>query len=172
MCANTYLGGIIKIHNMKKLLPILVFAFCFSFNADAQDFKQAAGLRLGVPLAASYKLFISDYHAVEGIAAFRTFVGGSWFSLGGAYQIHNDITQVDNLQWYYGGGASVLFYSYDSILIEDSGLGFGINGYLGLSYTFDSVPINLTVDWIPTLFINGIGGFGAGNGALAVRYIF
>jgi hypothetical protein len=35
-------------------------------------------------------------------------------------------------------------------------------------------PISVTADWVPTLFLGdgfGAGGFGAGYGALAVRYV-
>ena len=49
---------------------------------------------------------------------------------------------------------------------------FGIQGYLGLDYAFEDIPLNITADWIPTIFLNGFGsGFGAGYGTLGVRYI-
>ena len=53
-----------------------------------------------------------------------------------------------------------------------SSTSFGIQGYLGLDYTFEDLPLNLTVDWIPTIFLNGFNnGFGGSYGSLGIRYV-
>jgi len=155
---------------MKKLLLIPLF-FCLSFTAQSQDFGSAIGARLGYPLSASYKFFVSESSAIEAIVGYRWFLGYSYLTLGGAYQIHKDIDSVEGLQWYFGGGASAQLYS--GSLIESS-VGIGVQGYIGLSYTFDELPINLSVDWVPSINIGGYSGisrFGGSNGALAIRYI-
>ena len=42
----------------------------------------------------------------------------------------------------------------------------------GLQYTFDDVPVNVSLDWVPTVFLTGyISGAGLGYGSLAVRYV-
>lgn len=142
-------------------------------NSFAQDFDSAIGLRFGYPLSVTYKTFISESNALEGYAGFRSFGNSvSFLSLNAAYQIHKDIEDVDGLQWYYGAGGNIAFWSGDFL---ESNTSFGVSGYAGLSYTFVDIPLNLSVDWIPTFFINGnVGfadGFGGGYGSLAARYI-
>ncbi len=158
---------------MKKPLLLTFFMLClFAFNAEAQNYKSAAGLRLGSPLSASYKTFLNESNAIEAFASFRSFSGYSWFALNGAYQIHKPISSVDGLNYYYGAGAGVYFWSFDFIDSSETTT-IGIQGYLGLDYTFEDTPINLTVDWIPTYFLSGFSsGFGGGFGSLGIRYTF
>jgi hypothetical protein len=41
-----------------------------------------------------------------------------------------------------------------------------------LDYAFEDTPINISIDWIPTLAFNGyLRGFGGGYGNIGVRYI-
>lgn len=164
---------------MKNLLSLLALTLCLCFasSADmqAQDYKSAAGLRLGYPWAASYKTFISESSALEVYVGYRGFSLYNNLSINGAYQIHKDIESVDGLQWYFGGGAGVQFSSYD--FIDESSTAITASGYLGLQYTFADTPISVTADWVPTLVIgDGLGGlggsgFGAGIGGFGVRYV-
>lgn len=161
---------------MKKL-HLLFLALAFGLitfvSADAQVYKSAIGARLGYPLSASYKTFISNSSALEGYVGFRGYSAYRWISINGAYLIHRPIEGVTNLQWYFGGGAGVYFYTYDTGFFEPgSSTSFGLQGYIGLDYTFEDLPLNLTVDWIPTIFLNGFNnGFGGSYGSLGVRYV-
>jgi hypothetical protein len=167
---------------MKKqqflLTGLLLLAFTFMgadhLQAQGREYGTAVGLRLGYPLSFTAKKFLNEDAAVEGYIGFRGFGTYSWVNISGAYQIHNPIDAVEGLQWYYGGGASVFFFNFDNNFIGDNSTNtsFGIQGYLGLDYTFADVPISVTADWIPTFFINGFGnGFSGGYGTLGVRYI-
>lgn len=132
------------------------------------------GLRLGYPWAASFKTFISESSALEVYAGYRGWSFYNWFSVNGAYQIHRPFPNVENLQWYFGGGAGVYFWNYDTGFLDDnsSDVSFSVQGYLGLDYTFEDLPINLSIDWVPTIFLNGYGDtFGPGYGNLAARYV-
>lgn len=162
-----------KIIIMKsKIISALFVLFLFSVNSQAQDYKTAVGLRLGYPLSVSYKTFLSDRGAFEGVAGLRSFSGYSWINIGAYYQHHTEIPSVEGLKWYYGGGANLYFWSYDAGFAGGSSTSIGISGVLGLDYKFADAPINVSVDWIPTFFINGFGsGFGGGYGALAARYV-
>lgn len=161
---------------MKNLLRLIALTLCLCFTyqseAVAQDYKSAVGLRLGYPWALSYKTFISESSAIEAYVGYRGYSSFNWITINGAYQIHNDISSVDGLQWYYGAGAGVQLWNSDFF---DSGeTTFTISGYLGLQYTFADAPISVTADWVPTLFLGdgfGTGGFGGGYGNLAVRYV-
>lgn len=163
---------------MKTLLRIafaLLLVAGLSQTAQAQDYKSAVGARLGSPLSLSYKTFLSESSAVEAFIGYRSFgFGYSWINIGAAYQIHNDISGVDGLKWYYGAGASVFLYSFRNNFVGDnsSSTAIGLQGYLGLDYRLPDAPVNVSLDWVPTFFLSGFGsGFGAGYGALSVRYI-
>ena len=150
--------------NLKKItLAVALIAGC-ALTSYSQDYKSAIGLRLGYPISASYKTFISDPGAIEVFAGFRSWTGYSWFNIGGLYEHHAEIPGADGLKWYFGGGASAFFWSYDSNFIDSgSSTSFGLLGVIGLDYKFAEAPINLSVDWIPTFFVNGYGsGFGGG----------
>ena len=47
----------------------------------------------------------------------------------------------------------------------------GIDGILGLEYTFSEVPICLGLDWKPELNLIGYTGVWS-EGALSIRYVF
>jgi len=157
---------------MKKFILSSVCFIIFLAGVQSQDFNSAIGLRIGYPLSLTYKKFISEENAIEAYAGYRNFFGASYFSFSGAFQIHKDLDPIDRLQYYYGAGASVIKWNVD---FGDGNTSIGINGYLGLSYTLENTPVNVSVDWIPTLFINGQSGFGNGfsgsYGTFAVRYV-
>ncbi|MEM9837460.1 MAG: hypothetical protein AAF828_13215 [Bacteroidota bacterium] len=153
---------------------LLVAGFCQT--GQAQDFKSAAGVRFGSPWALSYKTFISESSAVEVYAGARFFSLWNWITINGAYQVHSPIAEVDGLQWYWGVGGGVQFWSYD--FETDFGTtSFSVSGYLGAQYTFEDAPVSLTVDWVPTFFLGDRGSlsgwntFGAGYYNLSARYI-
>lgn len=160
--------------NLTKIVCMLALIGSMTTSADAQVFKSAIGARLGYPLAISYKTFVSEYNAVEFYGGFRGFGSYGFLSLNGAYQVHRDIDGIDNLQWYFGGGAYVNFwnYNFNNTYARTS---FGVQGYLGLQYTFPDVPLSLTFDWVPgfslssNLFDNN--RFAGVYGGLGVRYV-
>jgi hypothetical protein len=154
---------------MKKLVLLffLVSGFALSSQVQAQDYQSAIGLRLGSPLSASYKFFISEPGAIELYLGFANNFGSGSFSIGGMYQHHLpvNISGLEGLNWYFGGGANILFFN-----CTGCGTAFGINGVIGLDYTFEDTPINLSVDYMPNFLITGYGDGYTSYGALAVRY--
>ena len=164
---------------MKRKPFFILFAclVCFTVSLQAQNYSNAVGARLGSPTSVSYKAFINDQAALEGYAGFRWWSWGSFTNVSGAYLMHNDIVEVPGLQWYYGGGASVFFWNYNSDVVNSSlsNTSLGIQGYLGIEYTFDTTPISLSLDWVPTIYLggdlNGLSTFGGGYGSLGVRYV-
>lgn len=161
---------------MKSIIFSAILSVSCMGTLFAQDFYQSAiGARLGFPFSASYKTFVSESAAIEAYAGFRFYGFGSWLNLSGAYQIHQPLEDVtEGLQWYYGAGASIFFWNYtDSNLDNLSPTSLGIQGYIGLDYTLSDHPIQITVDWIPTIFIGrtALDAFGADYGSLGIRYI-
>ena len=164
---------------MKNVILLFSFLGCLlcAESVQAQEFKSAVGARLGYPLSISYKKFLNETNAFEIYAGTRGFNGGfnynfRSYSVSGAYLKHTPIESVEGLSYYYGGGANVNFWTFGGFEGDNAATSFGIQAYGGLSYTFENKPINITLDWIPSYFINGFAnGFGADYGSLAVRYI-
>lgn len=166
---------------MKTCLPVLflVLAMVATNSLGAQEYKSAIGARLGSPLSASFKTFISESSAIELFVNYRgdniAINGYGWnrFGLGGAWQKHSEIS-VPGLSWYAGAGATAYYWSWSNDVFFDdyNNLSFGLQGYVGVDYAFENIPLNLSVDWVPTYFLNGyIDGFGADYGAISARYI-
>ncbi|QQS28835.1 MAG: hypothetical protein IPM47_18640 [Sphingobacteriales bacterium] len=165
---------------MKKasLILSLFFSLFFFNNTQAQDYKSAIGGKLGYGLIASYKTFLSEKGAVDFFGGI-TWNGG--LAVGAFYQHHLPIPKVERLKVYFGGGASFFSYAYGTIY--GTGLGryieLGIAGNAGLDYSFNDFPLNLSLDWAPTIVVlssfdeiyKNINRFRSGYGALTVRYI-
>ena len=157
---------------MKNLLFVLALVLGSVGISQAQDYNSAVGLRFGYPLSVSYKMFLNEANAIEAYAGFRNWAFYREVRINGAYLIHNELESVERLKWYYGAGAGVAIFSYDTGYIgDDGGVGLTISGYLGVEYTLDGTPVSFSLDWVPSFYLGGVGGFGAGYGALAARYV-
>jgi len=137
---------------------------------SAQDYKTGIGIRAGFSSGVTLKHFKSRKVALEGLLTTR------WqgFDLTGLYEVHNKAFDVNNLNWYYGGGAHIGFYNGNYTEWGRNGTTYtviGIDGILGLEYTFDEIPINLGIDWKPTFNLIGYTGIWS-EGALSIRYVF
>lgn len=158
-----------------KIKYLLIFTIFFLSlpKLEAQLYNTAAGIRLGVPTALSYKKIIDENKAIEGYFGSRGKDGYRYVNISGAYQIIQpiDIGGIEELYYYYGVGPSIYFWSFKEDGPNQS-VTPGIQGYLGLEYTFEDRPINLTLDWIPSLFLSGhLSGLRGGYLAVGVRYV-
>ena len=68
-----------------------------------------------------------------------------------------------------GGGGSI---GTVKVRDFDSEVSLGLNGVLGLDYKFKGAPINLSLDWIPTLRLTPDTDFYSGDIGLGVRFTF
>lgn len=168
----------------RHFLPAIILLCCAAFvlPAKAQSYKTAAGLRIGYPTSISIKHFVNEKNALEAYVGTRGYYTWlRWFNVSAALLHHGelDFLDIDGLQWYAGGGASVYLWTDN---LGRSGSGFetttaGIQGYLGAEYNLNSLglPLSVTVDWVPSLFLGrfyySVNRFGAGQGGLGVRYI-
>lgn len=157
---------------MRKFILTFVFALVFISLLSAQDYKTGIGLRAGYPAGLTVKHFISNKAALEGILATQ------WRGvvITGLFEAHRRLADVDNLNWFYGFGAHIGFWNgnYHSYWMEPgtSYTVVGIDGILGLEYSFKDIPINLSLDWKPAFNLTGYTGFWGDGGALSIRYIF
>jgi len=157
---------------MKKIFLItLVISFLSILNLSAQSYNTGIGLRGGLAQGVTIKHFFGKTNnAIEGILAFRW--DGPFIT--GLYEIHDDPFKVDGLQWFYGFGAHIGFWDGDNVPWEDEAksiTAIGVDGILGLEYTFEEIPINITLDWKPAINLAG-GGYWADGFALSVRFVF
>ncbi|MBK8701583.1 MAG: hypothetical protein IPN29_19350 [Saprospiraceae bacterium] len=141
---------------------------------SAQDYKSAIGLKLGYGLVGSYKTFLNEKAALDIFGGIRW--GG--IAAGAYYEVHSPIKSVDRLKWYWGLGGSFTTWDYGYAGF-DSYYEVGVSGVLGLDYSFEEYPVNVSVDWAPTIVLLdnydyagvSLSRFRSGYGALSVRYI-
>lgn len=146
---------------MKKIL-LSIFAICClcMMEGQAQDYSRSFGIRAGLGANVTYKQFISNASAFEGMAGF--YFGNLYAAL--VYEKHNNFANdIAGLTWYWGAGGS--------ILLKSGELGIGIAGAIGLDYSFRDIPLNVSLDWMPNVFITGTNGVEAGGGGVSLRYI-
>jgi len=125
---------------MKKIF-LIATALILSAMVLAQDKGIGLGIIIGEPTGLSAKLWTSEKIALD--------AGVAWsFTQNGYIRVHTDIlwhkTVIDvetgKLPLYYGVGAKLLL---------SSELGFGIRIPVGLSYQFESIPVDLFVELVP-----------------------
>jgi hypothetical protein len=164
---------ILKTTKMKKIGLTMLLAFCLFSFSNAQDYNTGIGLRGGFANGITIKHFVSSKAAFEGIIASR------WrgLELTGLYEVHGRAFQTERMKWYIGFGAHVGFWNgdYTHKYWGESGTSYtvvGLDGILGLEYSFVEVPFNIGIDWKPAFNLVGYPGFWADGGALSIRYIF
>ena len=153
-----------------KLFCLFVSFVTSSYSISAQSYSSAIGAKLGNGIIASYKKFISDDTALDifaGIPSSNSLTGGIY------YQIHRPIPDIENFFWYYGGGASVFLVDNSS----NNYIEIGAAGNIGIDYAFNSIPLNLSLDYSPTLVLLSTSNadnkqlFRLGYAYLTARYI-
>lgn len=147
-----------------KLRQSLCIAFlAISLSSSAQVYQQAGGIRIGpstpaIKAGLSYKYFLSETSAVEGILSLKDGIGFC-----GLFEIHHPLT-LPNLQWLYGLGAYVSGARGKTLV--------GLAGIIGLDYKFESLPINLTLDYKPELNLSEKLYLEGSTVGFSVRYVF
>jgi hypothetical protein len=150
-------------------------------DASSTNGKLAAGLKF-YPLGLTAKYFVKDNFAVEGLAYF--WVYGPRITLLGEFHQKIDALsgQEGDFKVYAGGGAHLGFISnyyynkFDRQYGRSPGAIYvGIDGVLGADYKFSEIPVNVSLDWQPSISFYGfnyLNGFEYGWGGLSVRYVF
>jgi len=157
---------------MKKIVTTCLILFFLVSIGRAQDYRTGIGARLGFDQGLTVKHFMSQKSALEFILATR------WrgFEITGLYEVHNTAFNAERLKWYFGFGGHVGFWNGDYTQNwGEPGVEYtviGLDGILGLEYSFPDVPINIGLDWKPAYNLSGYTGFWADGGALSIRFIF
>jgi len=156
---------------MKKTMIVGFLLIVMGISANGQDYRTALGLRAGFPYGVTVKHFLNETNAIEGILA------SSWggFVITGLYENEHWTGQYPGLNWYWGFGAHIGFWDSEyNKYIDDPDVGsvLGADFILGLEYTFDEIPLNLSLDILPSVNLIGVTGWGGIHGGLSIRYVF
>lgn len=155
-------------------LFVLFLGLSLLNKSNAQTYATGIGLRAGVSNGLTVKHFIQSDVALEGILHTR------WRGLviTGLYEVHKDIREVRGLRWFYGGGAHIGSWNSGNSNPPWADPGYrgstivGIDGIIGLDYTFADAPVNLSLDYKPAFNIINGGGFWGDELALSIRFTF
>ena len=156
---------------MRTFIVSLILLFsCSRLSAQSSTtYNRAIGIKLPGGVAVSYKQFVTDYQNVEAEAMFWN----HGFRAVGLYEFNWDIRGIDGLRWYVGPGAHLgAWNNDDSKQSNNSKIGFGIDGVIGLDYKLTDLPLNISLDWQPAIDLIGSTGYGAAYGGIGVRYTF
>ena len=161
-------------------LSCCILLICLIAPELRAQYNSAIGIRIGGTSGVAGKYFYKPTKAVEGIIG--TF--GNGFSLTGLIEKYSPVYNANGLSVYYGGGAHLAFYNgrdrYHSYFGREvdyrgnNGVGFGINGIIGLEYRFpEDIPIAISLDLKPFIEM-GSGGFVsfAPDPSIGVKFVF
>jgi len=134
--------------------------FAQSSSANSNEYKTAIGLKFLNGGGVNLKTFMNKEQALEFIGFF--YYQGTRIT--GLYEYHGALNTQGNLRWYLGFGGHASLYK--------SLRGFGVDGVVGLDFKFPRQPLNIAIDWQPSIeFGSGIyNGFKDNWGGLALRY--
>jgi hypothetical protein len=154
---------------MKQLLFAAILFVVLTTTANAQDYRTSLGFRAGVPYGITLKHFLSETNAFEAILASRW----SGFEITGLYENEHWTGEYPGFNWFWGFGAHIGFWNntpyYNAV---NGGAVIGVDGILGLEYTFDEIPLNLSIDLLPSINLIGSSSWNGINGAISFRYVF
>ena len=161
---------------MRRALAILLLVALAVASAGAADRKHVnairpglfeLGLFLGEPTGVSAKYWINRANAVEGIAAWAFSQG---FLVAAADYLFNfpDIVKIE-------GETFPLYIGAGAIMRVDMGAGGGISigarFPLGVLYVFRGVPLEISLELVPGLYLFPDTTF-LGMGGIGIRYCF
>lgn len=147
---------------MKKFIAFVAGILAFAAVASAQP--RAIGVRAGWPVGElSYQQSMSDNFMEFDLGWFN-----NGFNLVGVYDFVFASANIFN--FYIGPGAQIGLYRYKDTNGDVMKFNLGVVAQLGVEAEIPSIPLNISLDWRPTVF--AIGGSYWGGVALGIRYRF
>ena len=158
--------------NQRKVsFLIIILIWVLSSNSYGQEYKSAVGIRVGSTAGITVKHFINKTLAVEGQ------LESIWrgVNVSGLAEFHTPAFGISNFKFYGGfGGHFGTWRGYGDHpwFYEDRDYHstVGVDGILGLEYTFTEIPLNIGLDWRPGFNIVEDNGPWLDNIGLSVRY--
>ncbi len=154
---------------MKKLITLTLLVFITKFSFAQSTYHQALGIKFPAGFSVTYKTFVTDTRNIEAQAT----VWNKGFRISGLYEFNfYSFKNAEGLAWFVGPGAHIGFWKTQYQKTYNSNADLGVDGIIGLDYKFQKMPINVSVDWQPSVTLLGNAGFTPAYGGLAVRYTF
>ncbi len=168
---------------MKKLFISGILFFFTTLNIQSQTIsKNALGLRIGdndgFGGEVSYQRGLSQKNRFEIDFGWRNNSVVNAVKVAGLYQW---VWNIDGgFNWYAGVGGGLGSWNYNdrykksfnyNDFDEDNGVYFFAAGDIGIEYNFD-IPLLLSLDFRPEIYVNGYGNSFGPDIALGVRYQF
>lgn len=154
---------------MKRIFLFSLIVLTASVAKAQAPYNKAIGVKIPSGLTITYKNFVTEKNSIELQAGFLS----DAFRVAGLYEFNfYNLGNVNGLGWYVGPG--VHYQVYKSSYQKENNIKseFGIDGIIGLDYKFNSLPINVSVDWQPSIALVGNSGGSVSNGGIGIRYAF
>ncbi|NLR62113.1 hypothetical protein FHW36_11569 [Chitinophaga polysaccharea] len=148
-------------------------------SSDPSNYNTALGIRLNPWIVGfTVKHFIQGPHAIEGLVT-TNHEHRNNVTVTGLYEYNWNIG-VPQLVMYAGGGAHIGFYDrrdYDWDRYVEKGKGTyvspGLDGIIGIEYTFKKFPLNISADLKPYVqFVGPTNYMGEEIGGVSARFAF
>jgi hypothetical protein len=155
-----------QMKTMYKIMLVLALS-AIIFPAMAQENMKQAGFRFGNTTGFTGRIITENNFAFEGILGFRE--GG--MQVYGLFESRKPLylNRVDNMFLYFGCGAHIGFVHwneydkhydpyhdyYDDNYDWHIGAAFGLDGIIGMEYSFVNAPISMAVDFKPFFELYG-----------------
>lgn len=163
-------------------MALIIAISCLGLQeVNAQNYRTGLGARLGSPWGFTVKHFVSNNSAFEGIVGSRG-RGAEFVAL---YEYHVYPAKRKEFAVYFGGGGHVGAYDHhrhyywndhhnhkDDVVHDHRTFAAGVDGIIGISWTFENAPVNLGLDYKPAIMLTHDAGFLYGDAAISVRYVF
>ncbi len=181
---------------MKATNNLLIITFLVFINSSVYSqffkggdgYKSSIGVRSGTDFGGTFKHFLNDKLAFEGILSTNLFNSGS--KITGLLEYHIPFNGVQGLNWLFGGGIHAGFhnasyydgYYYDvngyyynsngqAVKYKSSYFAIGLDGIFGAEYNLANYPFTFQADVKPYFDI-----INRGNNfldiSISARYIF
>jgi len=154
---------------MKKIVfaVVLLMSTWSSTYGQLTGYKTAAGIRIGNSSGITGKMGLGGRLVLEGTLTTRW----SGVNLSLLAEVANPIVDTQGLGWYLGGGAHIGFWDSPEDPEKVNKLFIGVDGIIGMEYTFTDIPLNLSFDWKPMFNILSDAYFAWDEFALSVRFV-
>lgn len=162
-----------------KLFLLLIFAAIGSLT-NAQEFKQVAGIRLGLSPGFEYRIFADAENSYKFLLSTRD--RGIQFHVFKEFHNYDMFDFTDQLVFFYGGGLhagyerwDIKYYDhYSQWYTTHTAFIVGLDALVGLEYIFDKAPISVGVEVKPYFEFFGQEFFDLQlfDFALTAKYLF
>ena len=152
---------------MKQFFCFIIICGCLHFSVLAQSdkedkptYKTGIGFRF-TPFGISFKT--NNNKGKTSFELIGYFKDG--FTASGLYYWNIKLNEPGNIKLYIGGGGQVGFKNDNA----GGGAVLGVSGVLGADYKFMHLPLDISLDWQPSIQIEKTNDF-KGWGGIAARF--